>query len=147
MNMQDVSKFDGFLKLYGIVVNVVEGASDPYVMPEWAVSGNKRDYAVTVRRGDMVFETEYYAGSWDVDTEQPTVFDVVSCLVNDYRTLGSGYWQFEEWAEDVGFDTDSRKAYAVWEKIVDNSRQLAKLVGGYPRLEELASIIDEIEEW
>lgn len=36
---------------------------------------------------------------------------------------------FEDWANDFGYNTDSRKAYATWQQILDNTNRLRGLWG------------------
>jgi hypothetical protein len=52
-------------------------------------------------------------GAWSGQMEiTPDRLDVISSLVMDSRVLD--YGTFEEWAEDFGFDPDSRKAEATY---------------------------------
>ena len=58
----------------------------------------------------------------------PTVNEVLDCLASDC----SGYENerdFESWAEELGYDTDSRKAESVYNTIGQQCRDLKKLLG------------------
>ena len=68
--------------------------------------------------------------------KEPTAEDVLDCLASDaasVETAGS----FEEWARELGFDTDSRKAektYAVCERQAGKLRDLINDPQEYDKL-------------
>lgn len=66
---------------------------------------------------------EYSQGS--AHTKAPTCADILDCLASD-DTRGQ---YFEDWASDIGYDTDSRKAYATWEACKSSGEKLLKLLG------------------
>ena len=71
---------------------------------------------------------------------KPAVEDVLLCLALD----GRPYWdaqEFEEWAEELGLDTDSRKAEATYRECVKNGRKLKRWLG-----DRLLSELLECEE-
>lgn len=49
-------------------------------------------------------------------TEKPTLADVLDCLASDAATV-ENCPDFETWANELGYDEDSRKAYQCWELI------------------------------
>lgn len=49
----------------------------------------------------------------------PNICDVLHCLILDAEVLE--YPAFEEWAKDIGYDTDSRKAEEVYKRCLTNS--------------------------
>jgi hypothetical protein len=61
---------------------------------------------------------------------QSVVLDIIDC---DER--------FEDWANGLGYDTDSRKVYRIWEACNDTRRQLRSAMG-----EKLLADLQECEE-
>ena len=64
----------------------------------------------------------------------PSLRDVLYCLVMDASVLDSG--GFEEWANEYGYETDSRQAEATYRACLEQSLKLRALVGD-KGLEEL----------
>lgn len=65
---------------------------------------------------------------------EPDPLDVIGSLAMDSSVLDAG--GFEDWAADYGYDTDSRKAEAIYRLAVEQSLKLQAAVGS-PALEEL----------
>jgi len=58
----------------------------------------------------------------------PKVSDVLDCLASD----SSGYdnaRNFEDWASEYGYDTDSRKAYATYQTVAEQAKALKHFLG------------------
>lgn len=62
---------------------------------------------------------DYYTGS--SIKKAPDYDSVMTCLVSEAEALEQ---TFENWAYYFGFDTDSRKAYKIWEECCNNTRKL-----------------------
>lgn len=61
---------------------------------------------------------------------EPTAADVLACLLSD-ATVDDGEGNprpFEDWADDYGFDTDSRKAEATWRQCVEQTAKLREFL-------------------
>ena len=56
----------------------------------------------------------------------PEVADVISCLISD---ANSGMMNFDDFCSEFGYDTDSRKALAVWEQCVSTAGPIKRLLG------------------
>ncbi len=56
----------------------------------------------------------------------PSLRDVLYALVMDSSVLESG--GFEDWADELGFDTDSRKAESTYRACIDQSLKFRQLV-------------------
>ena len=73
--------------------------------------------------------TEFRTGiGWD---HEPSAADVLGSLLSDAGTvyaLQDG-GSFEEWAEDLGYDADSRKAERVWRQVVAQTERLERFLG------------------
>lgn len=57
----------------------------------------------------------------------PGISDVLSCLLLDAQAIDAG--TFEEWAGDLGYDTDSRKAEAIYRECLDTGLKLRAMLG------------------
>ena len=67
-------------------------------------------------------------------TGEPKIADVLQCLVDEATSFENAR-DFEDWAEALGFDPDSRKAERVFRQVKKNSRGLKRLLGdAYDRL-------------
>lgn len=65
-----------------------------------------------------------------VDVPQPpTIESVVYCIVSD-SDLYENAADFEEFASELGYDPDSRKAYDIWEKCGEQFRQWRRFTRG-----------------
>lgn len=77
-------------------------------------------YKVTLRRAGRRLTVPFSMGP--AHCKEPTAIDVMSCLISDSAGVdGQG---FEDWARDLGYDADSRKAEKLYRAC---ERQAAKL--------------------
>jgi len=69
----------------------------------------------------------------------PDTADVIASLARDSDVLDAA--GFEEWASDLGFDTDSRKAEAIYRACLEIALKLRAAIGedGLTKLREAAS--------
>ena len=58
--------------------------------------------------------------------DEPTAEDVMECLLSDAQAEND---DFEGWASDLGYDTDSRQAEKTYKACVDIAHRLRKLLG------------------
>lgn len=70
----------------------------------------------------------------------PTVSDVLSSLALDASVLNAG--DFENWARDFGYDSDSRSAEALYRTCRNQALRLRAIIGG-PALDELLAIPED----
>lgn len=68
----------------------------------------------------------------------PTAEDVLDCLAMDADVLGR---DFEDWASDLGMDSDSRKAEKTFNICVEQSRKLQKFLGPF----EFRNLLENVE--
>jgi hypothetical protein len=86
-------------------------------------------FTVTLHRGDSTMAVPFSGGSEKAFARsdgQPTVVDVLYCL---YADSASADQPFEDWADEYGYDADSRRAYATWEAVNRQLGQLAAFLG------------------
>lgn len=70
-------------------------------------------------------ETKFHTGLGF--TTEPTVDDVLHSLFIDGRA--SEYDNFEDWASDFGYDTDSRRAEQTYNSCLENGIKVRTLLG------------------
>jgi hypothetical protein len=65
----------------------------------------------------------------------PDICDVVACLVSDASAIDCR--SFEDWASDLGYDTDSRKAEATYRACLETGLALRASLGnaGFAKLQ------------
>ena len=83
-------------------------------------------YSVRLTRGDESLNTPWRQGLGIKDS--PTASDVLSSLIMDAVGFANAR-NFEDWASEYGYDTDSRKAFATFELIDNLTDQLRDLLG------------------
>jgi len=71
--------------------------------------------------------------------KKPAAAAVLSCLIMDAR---AGSQTFKSWADEFGYDTDSRKAEAIYRACQETSDQMAK-VFNMQQIEKLAAILEQ----
>jgi hypothetical protein len=94
-----------------------------------------RAIAIEIETGKIAgtrFSSEPYATAKPIPA--PRLGDVLQSLALDSRVLDEG--PFEEWAANLGYDPDSRKAEAIWKECVEIATTLRAYLGA-PTLEEL----------
>lgn len=83
-----------------------------------------RAWDVELTHNGRTMTTKFYTGMLHA---KPTVDDVVGSLVSDAQ--GVEYDGFEDWADNYGMDTDSRKALAMYEGVVEQTERFKILCG------------------
>lgn len=63
-------------------------------------------------------------------TGEPTATEVLECLIMDANTLKYSPW-FEDWAGDLGYDTDSRQAERTYKAVQWQTLKLKRFLGGH----------------
>jgi len=128
---QLVNKYNLALKLYSIPfrTDVEEG--------EWEANAHHYSYVIYVKFGDRFpakIRGNYSQGSGI--KSKPTIEDILNSLSLD--TMNIEEESFELWCGDFGYDSDSRKAYKIYQACLNESKQLKELLGS-EGLEELHS--------
>lgn len=93
-------------------------------------------------------QVEYLIRSEDVSllgkpTYKPSKQDVLYCICSDAENTDQ---PFEDWAADLGYDTDSRKAEAIYNECVKTRHALTKLCGSAEALESLTQRTRDIDK-
>jgi hypothetical protein len=90
---------------------------------DWASSANH--WAVTLSMAGKRMRVPYSTSS---ALSEPDAADVLDTLAND----ASGIWasqDFEDWANEYGYNTDSRAAHRTWELVNRQSKRLQTFLG------------------
>ena len=87
---------------------------------------NARHYEITLYYEDRHYRLHYSQGC--AHTADPTLEDVLECLVMDSAYIDRAS-SFEEWADEFGYDTDSRKAEKIYKACKDQYENLQYLFG------------------
>lgn len=91
---------------------------------EW--SAEATHWVVWIQVGKRRFKTYYSQGS--AYTGEPKPEDVLECLVSDAQAAGPET-SFENFCDDFGYDTDSRKAERVYKACQRTGKHLKRLLG------------------
>lgn len=99
--------------------------------PEWMRQASH--YKCTLRVGRKQMTTYFSQGC--AHTSEPTVADVLNCLASDASCVScvrGGQLQtvdFEDFARDLGYDEDSRKAERTYRQTIKQTEKLISLLG------------------
>ena len=67
---------------------------------------------------------------------QPKLEDILECLIMDIQ---ASQGSFDDFCDEFGYDSDSRKAFSIWEKCCENNKKLRSL--GIPLTEETLELV------
>jgi hypothetical protein len=146
-NMDDMSKESGH---YHCTVRGREGAPEfttyfsvgPGILDQWASKQANRpavlrfkNSAVVEAMGKRYGERQTVDGAEIMDKlraharkhYRPDLESVLDCLASDASSVEGA--TFEDWAPDMGLDTDSRRAERTYRIIIEQANQLRALVG------------------
>lgn len=88
---------------------------------------NSDPWKVTLKYARAQMTIPFYKGAGHYGAE-PTIEEVLDCLLMDYSSWDSAN-DFEDWANEFGYDTDSRKAEKIYKKVEKQSRRLKQFLG------------------
>ncbi len=109
----------------GVKAVATEGAPDVDFEPnDWRATAT--GWTVKLRYGKTSLTVPFWQGS--AHEKPPTAADVISCLLSDTVNVENAR-DFEEWARDLGFDTDSRKAKKTYNQCERIGRRVRALLG------------------
>jgi hypothetical protein len=74
----------------------------------------------------------------EVENEYPGIFGALNCFVSDSDCLE---YDFEEWAENLGYDPDSRKAEKTYKACISQTKGFKKLFD----VDEVAQYLEDNE--
>jgi hypothetical protein len=103
--------------------DIVYGAQLPTSQQDdWQRQSN--GWTITLYFEGRTFTTDFWTGS--AITAEPTAQDVLKALIMDHAYSD---YSFTEFCDEMGLDTDSRKAHAQFTGLVNQSRRFEKFCG------------------
>lgn len=114
-----------FIEAEKLEMNVSLAARNPYMDKQLP-----RNFYCTIRqagRGNPRSMHVYFSQG-SAHTNAPTLAEALDCLASDAAGVEHAR-SFEEWAEEYGYDTDSRKAEKTYRLCVDQASELRALLG------------------
>lgn len=114
---------DDFIHQNGITLRTQRVASNPG-MPD--MPAGSRHFRCVFQKGLLKFALLFSQGS--AHPQSPFAHDVLGCLLSDFQSYTSAR-SFEEWASDLGFDSDSRRAEQTYRTIDDQWLAFQNFVG------------------
>jgi hypothetical protein len=127
--VSEISTLSEFIERYGIVAEAVRQTSNPNMVDDSTDPG-RRHWLVTLHLPDGFFcaidslDIPFTQGS--AHTKDPTAADVLECLASDMSSAGQ---PFGDWCADLGYDEDSRKAYATWQAVESQAAAVRDWLG------------------
>jgi hypothetical protein len=112
-----------FVKKHGIHFDAHQIPSNPNMsdMPT-----GSRHWSCTLRRnqGEPFGTLTIPFSQGPAIIEDPTAEDILDCLASDASGIESSAETFEDWCGEYGYDTDSRKAEAIFNACVEQTERL-----------------------
>ena len=100
-----------------------EWAAENPANKEWKDANH---YKVTLKMNGRQM-TLYFSQGYGISGE-PTAQSVINCLISDAIGFENSRG-FEDWAGEYGYDTDSRKAEAIYKTIERQAKKLKQFLG------------------
>ena len=91
--------------------------------PDWRDATN---YKSTLKMGRKQLTTYFSMGL--AHTSKPTAEDVLYCLASDSSLIENAR-NFEDWASELGYDTDSLKAEKIYNVCIRQAKKLKNFLG------------------
>lgn len=123
------------LECMGVGVTVTRISDRPDDLSEWGAGAHHWKFTIT--RGKQEHTGYYSQGS--AHTVIPTLTDVLSCLLSDAQY---GEYDFDEFCDDLGYDTDSRRAERIHRACIHVAAGMSRLFSAAER-EDLTAVFNE----
>ena len=97
------------------------------LIPEWARAGGSDAWMVTLSYKGRKLTVPFFMGSGHHGNEQQA-YEVIGALLSDVSGVDASS-SFEGWAGDLGYDTDSRAAEAIFKSVQALAPKVHRLLG------------------
>lgn len=89
----------------------------------WGDKFQRPKYSVTLSRKNKSYTFDFWSSIKDANEGKETIkpYDVLACLSVSYAD------SFEDFCSEFGYDTDSRKAYSIYEAVTEQTEELKEL--------------------
>lgn len=101
--------------------------TDSRDMDHWKVVFTRRGTARDIGAATPARMTTYFSMGYGHNGAEPRAEDVLDCLASDASSVDQEV--FEEWARNMGYDEDSRKAEKVYRACEHGAKRLKKFLG------------------
>lgn len=118
--MQSTTKFS---QSFGIVAKCERWHENP-ANRDW----QDADHWKCVLKGAGSQMTIYFSMGYGHNGKAPKAADILDCLASDAASYENAQ-DFEDWAPDFGYDTDSRKAEGVYKAVSKGAAKLKRFLG------------------
>lgn len=121
-----------FVEKYGIEMNCEKVPQNPHIEADdlWARQASHWFCRFSLPDPEAPELTTYFSMGSAL-TGRPDVAEVLDSLASDAASVAD-VTQFEDWAQDIGYDPDSRKAERTYNAIIDQAARLEKFLGSRP---------------
>lgn len=113
-------------------------------LPEWVQSRGNNAIIEVVASGTLqrkpVFSKYDFSTKTSHPAHHPKAASVLYCLISDSDVLD--YATFEEWADNYGYNPDSREAEGTYKACIENALKLRRAIGA-PLIEELRTLLQD----
>lgn len=114
-----------FIAQYNVRADVKPADRNPNVVADdWTRDASH--YRIVLHAGPRQLTTYFSMGS--AHTREPGAAEVLDSLASDASSV-EYVRDFEQWADEIGYDPDSRKAFATFEVVRKQSAALKRLLG------------------
>ena len=118
-------KIQDFVEKYRVRLQMERAMENPNIMSKDMPTGS-RHWRCVLRVQRRRLTTPFSQGSGLKD--DPTVSDVLDCLAMDAADV-EGAKDFEAWAQELGLNTDSRRAENIYRAVMRQTVGLKRLLG------------------
>lgn len=111
-----------YLTTHPVTLTILEGPNETSDAAGWQHFA----YRLELQHNACTLVTPWRQGTGI--TDDPDVATVLDSLASDSLTVYNAQ-SFEDWAAELGYDTDSRKAYATYGEVRAQADKLRKMLG------------------
>ncbi len=97
------------------------------LIPSWAREGGADAWMVTLSYKGRKLTVPFFMGSGH-HGEEPQAYEVIGALLSDVSGIDASR-SFEDWAGELGYDTDSRAAEAIFKSVQALAPKVHRLLG------------------
>lgn len=155
MKRREPDQLDAFLQANGVQFAIAPGCPDSEITDEWK-EGFRWTATFTTAQGK--WSLPFFTGSGWIYSERdntamgrimdgrpikPLASDVFSCIYSDSRDFWTDRPEsFEEWAGNLGYDPDSRKAERIYKTCQQQAKRAREVFGALLDSPELETIME-----
>lgn len=117
-----MTELEALCEKHGIEIEYHYGANSPPPDSDWKPASS---WSVTLTHKGESLVTDFFGGALVMD---PMTAGVLHCLISDTTSVDNAR-SFEEWANNFGYDTDSRKAEAIFRSCGEMAVEVHEFLG------------------